>query len=325
MTRSPSPRLICLARLAGLVLALALAPACAPERASGGGASAAPGPAAQAAGPPLWRTGDEDTTVFLFGTVHVLRPGTDWQTPALLDALAAADALYVETDVSAPGARELIRRVYRTRGVLPAGERLSARLGDDGAALVGEAAAATGLPPGALERLTPWRAALQLASASVAAEGYAPGHGVETALERLARDRGLARRYLESVAEQLALFADMPAADQEAFLLATARQVRDDPGGLDRMVAAWRAGDTERIARTLADPATFGSTAVHHRLLVARNRVWSNRLVSLIEEEPGVFLVAVGVGHLVGETGLPAQLEAAGHRVVRVPSAGEAP
>ena len=51
--------------------------------------------------PPLWRVSDRDTTVWLLGTVHLLPPGVDWQTPTVTRAIAGSDALWLETPPAA--------------------------------------------------------------------------------------------------------------------------------------------------------------------------------------------------------------------------------
>ena len=53
-------------------------------------------------GPALWALSDEDTTVYLFGTVHLLKPDLEWRTPEFDAALEASQAIYKEADVMSP-------------------------------------------------------------------------------------------------------------------------------------------------------------------------------------------------------------------------------
>ncbi|MBX9729328.1 MAG: TraB/GumN family protein, partial [Sphingopyxis sp.] len=46
--------------------------------------------------PALWVVRDEDTTIYLFGTIHLLRPGLGWFDEAVKDAFDASDELKVE-------------------------------------------------------------------------------------------------------------------------------------------------------------------------------------------------------------------------------------
>ena len=71
----------------GIPLLLATAPAAS-------AASTAP-----AARPALWKVSDPDTTIYLFGTIHLLPRDYRWQTPKFASAVAKADELVVETIV----------------------------------------------------------------------------------------------------------------------------------------------------------------------------------------------------------------------------------
>src|SRR5690606_10679584 len=37
--------------------------------------------AAQTPQPPIWVVGDEDSTIYMIGTVHMMRDGVDWENP----------------------------------------------------------------------------------------------------------------------------------------------------------------------------------------------------------------------------------------------------
>src|SRR5579871_2761803 len=87
--------------------------------------------------PAMWRLGDADTTVYLFGTVHVLPPGLNWETPAIDAAVKASKAVYFETDVE-PDQMIIANLVQRT-GVYPPGDSLMDHLKPEEKAEVEEA------------------------------------------------------------------------------------------------------------------------------------------------------------------------------------------
>ena len=59
--------------------------------------AAAPAAAATVdADPALWVMKDDDTTIYLFGTVHVLKPGLSWFDEAVRDAFDKSDQLMLE-------------------------------------------------------------------------------------------------------------------------------------------------------------------------------------------------------------------------------------
>lgn len=52
-----------------------------------------PAQAAPAPRPALWKLADADTTIYLFGTIHILPKDLPWRTPVLEHAIAASDEL----------------------------------------------------------------------------------------------------------------------------------------------------------------------------------------------------------------------------------------
>ena len=46
--------------------------------------------------PAIWLLADEDTRIYLFGTIHVLPPGLKWRTSAFDHIVAEADELVME-------------------------------------------------------------------------------------------------------------------------------------------------------------------------------------------------------------------------------------
>ena len=83
---------VCAALAASAVLAAFPGAAHAQNAAAPAAAVAvAPIPRAEGAGPPLWVVKDADSTVYLFGTIHYLRPGTAWGSDKVDAAFAEAD------------------------------------------------------------------------------------------------------------------------------------------------------------------------------------------------------------------------------------------
>ena len=53
--------------------------------------------AASAKGPAMWSVSDADTTVYLFGTIHLLPENYQWRTQRFDQAVAGSHELVVET------------------------------------------------------------------------------------------------------------------------------------------------------------------------------------------------------------------------------------
>ncbi|MEM1234930.1 MAG: TraB/GumN family protein [Pseudomonadota bacterium] len=262
--------------------------------------------------PPIWTLSDADTTIHLFGTVHILKPETEWKTSTLETVLGEIDALYFEADVASPEAAAEMARLVPQLGVFTDGTKLSDLLDPEELREVEEAATLIGLPMAAIEPMKPWLATVQMSVLALQKQGYAADSGVETVLTSEALDRGIPLRFLESAAEQLNFFADLPIDDQVEFLVTSSIQIEDDPNLLDTLVEEWAEGDVDDLAAILAEPDMMGSDGVYDVLIVERNQNWVSQIKSLMEAEAGTFLMAVGAAHLAGDDSVVEMLRAEG-------------
>ncbi len=305
-------------RTSALALAMLALSACGPRTGEAPATSpAVPAPAA-ASGPALWRTGDADTTVYLFGTVHVLPPALDWRTPAVDQALEDARAIYFETDLD-PNPQQLVPIIQRL-GMYPPSDSLSDHLSPDDRAAFHKAVADLGLPLFQLDAMKPWLAGVSLSEALVTRAGYDVNSGVERKLAPTALEAGKEIRKFETVEEQLLVFADMTEETQIRFLMDGVRQIPEAPEMLDELVKAWAGGDVARLEKLLIEEDLGATPEVYEALLVKRNANWTDELDALIRSEPGVFFVAVGGAHLIGPDSVIAMLEKRGHASTRVDS-----
>ncbi|TIX50113.1 TraB/GumN family protein [Alteraurantiacibacter aquimixticola] len=258
-------------------------------------------------GPALWEVEQPSTgnKAWLFGTVHALPDGVEWQSEAVEPAFAEARLLVVEIaglGDSGRAAAEFNARAY-SDALPPLLERVPA---GDRAALA-EALDDAGLEPASFDRTESWAVALTLSSALRSGD---PANGVDLAL----MGRGKPLVGLESFASQYAIFDELPAAEQADLLLAVAREAREgDPvNGLE----AWLTGDLARLEQ-LGRAGMLGDPELRKVLLDDRNHAWAAAIAQRLEAGEAPF-VAVGAAHMLGESGLPALLADAGYNVRRI-------
>src|SRR5918998_2210697 len=63
--------------------------------------------------PALWQVSDRDTTVYLFGTIHLLPKDYAWRTPAFEKAVAGSQSLVVETIIDSSNPMALAGEMAR--------------------------------------------------------------------------------------------------------------------------------------------------------------------------------------------------------------------
>ncbi len=153
-----------------------------------------------------------------------------------------------------------------------------------------------------LKRVRPWYA-MSLLTRTLAPS---PDPTMDVALARRARARGIAVDHLETWEEQLPqLDAAVGVPDLIEAIDARATMRCD----LARTRAAYGAGDHDAMLGVFG----FDRSGL---LLRPRTERWLPRIEAYVAAR-GAF-VAVGIGHLLGDAGLPARLARAGYRVRRV-------
>ena len=281
-----SVRLVALALVAPAVMALAM------------------GASPVLAEPSLWVIKDKDSTIYLFGTVHVLRPETQWRTPKIAKAFEAADDVVMEIEQpEKPADTQALMLKYGIDRTTP----LSAKLKPETYAKLQAAGQGMGFPPQALDVMRPWLAALTVSLTPLLKAGYDPESGVEKLLNAQAKAAGKPVSAFETMEQQVRFFADMTPAQETQLLESTLDEVDDGPAKIDALVNAWASGDQAELKRQMVDEMQGEYPELYKLLLVDRNADWAQQLKTKLAGS-GVSFVAVGAGHLTGPDSVQAQL-----------------
>jgi len=276
--------------------------------------------AAIEANPALWSISDEDSTVYLFGTVHILPPQLEWRTDAITAAFADAETIYFETDAMSPEAQAEMQALIPQLGLNAPGVTLSSMISDEAKDYVAVIAERIGAPADAfmsqLDPLQPWLASLQMAVLQMQASGYQPGSGAEAALTAEAEEAGKAFGYFETVEEQLRFLSGSSIEVQIADFEIGVQQMVEDPNVLTELVQAWAVGDMDHIDQLINGEMRDTTPELYDRVIVQRNYNWIPQILAALEGSDDAF-VAVGAGHMPGEEGVIALLEAEGVTVTR--------
>jgi uncharacterized protein YbaP (TraB family) len=268
------------------------------------------------ADPALWVVQGPHAKIYLFGTIHVLKPDQQWRSAAVDKALAESQTLWLEI----PDADDqAAARTYVQQLGFDAGHPLSSKLKPEDVQRVDAAVRSLGSAKGeaGLEPMQPWLVAVTLSVLPDLKAGYAPNSGVEHVLTRVALAEGKPIRGFETLGEQLHFFADLPQDQQVALLDSTLDDIDDAAAETDQMVAAWARGDINRVAQLTDDNLKKEAPTIYDILLTQRNRNWAAVLDQKLRGD-GVMFVAVGAGHLAGPDSLQRDLEARGYKVRRI-------
>jgi uncharacterized protein YbaP (TraB family) len=285
----------------GMSLALAAAPA---------EAKAPP-----AAKPALWAVSDADTTVYLFGTIHLLPEHYRWRTAKFDQAVEGSQQLVVETIIDDKNPQKFMSAMAGmalSRGLPPIDQRVP----PDKRAALDQAIKKSGVAKPFFDQMKTWAAAFTLLSAQFQAMGLKGDEGVELVLRNAFIGAGKPVGELESNIEQLGFFDTLPEQAQRDFLQGTIEQPEAMSKDFDKMLAAWARGDVAAIGDTF-NKELAGSPDLENALIKRRNANWS-RWIEQRMASPGRIFIAVGAGHLAGNDSVIAMLRKDGYKVHRL-------
>lgn len=296
-------------RLLGAVtpLALLLAPPATAQQAAAP-APATDAPAAVDADPALWVVKDADTTIYLFGTVHVLKPGLSWFDEGVKKAFDESQEVTLE--IPLPSDEEAQAAVL-SRAVDPDGPPLTEKLHAEKRAAYEAGLTSLGVPPAAFEKLYPWFVGVTLGQLVLQKAGYNPASGAERTIDAAAKAAGKPVTGLETLNQQLDYFATLPEADQIAFLEQGIDDLPEGAKRIDEMVADWSKGDPEALAEVMNRDINKLPN-LYKVLLTDRNTRWADWIAARMKQ-PGTVFIAVGAAHLAGKDSVQLMLNSRHH------------
>lgn len=271
-------------------------------------------PATTDADPALWVVKDADTTVYLFGTVHVLKPGLSWFDEAVKKAFDKSDALVLEMVMPDPAAMQAL---VMQKGMDASGTPLSQKIPEARRDAYAKAVAELGAPAAVMDRLKPWLAATEFSIAPLGKLGYSPANGPEMVLTAAARAANKPIIGLETPEQQFGYLDGLSETAQIAFLDSALDDMPKLGEQMGKMVADWSKGDPDALAGILNEDLD-GQPELKKTLLTDRNARWATWIHERMKQ-PGTVFVAVGAGHLAGRGSVQDDLARTYHlKAVRV-------
>jgi uncharacterized protein len=245
----------------------------------------------------LWEIHGKHNTIYLLGSIHVLRPSDYPLPPELLDAYSHAQSLYMEVNLQDLDPQSMQTELMAS-AMLRNGKTLPGVLGkqryDHAAALARD----VGVELSTFDRYAPWFAAEAISQVQLTQLGFQPQSGVEMYFLQRAQSDAKTVAGLETIHDQIALFDGLSMDAQAEYLISSLEEAHDLPEEVDAMVKAWNRGDTAWFERQMK--SEFGrDPSLYQSVLVARNRKWIPKIEALLKEDKN-YLIIVGTGHLVG-------------------------
>lgn len=246
--------------------------------------------------PALWVVKDKDTTIYLFGTIHLLRPGIDWFQGPIKKAFESSGELVLEiADQSDAATQARVVQMALDRSGQPLTDKLPEAVRPKFTQLLTDYR----LPAAVMDRMKPWFAAVTLTSAPLQKLGYDQAEGVEVKLRAYAQAAKKPILGLETTEEQIGFFDSLSNDLQISLLVETINEQADVEKTLAEMIDAWTVGDPLRLSATM-NKSMEDDKGLQQILLFDRNEAWADWIKARLDK-PGTVFLAVGAGHLAGK------------------------
>jgi uncharacterized protein YbaP (TraB family) len=269
----------------------------------------------------LWKVQSEKSTVYLLGSIHLLRKEDYPLIPEMESAFQNSDFLVVEANIQDQDkmdSQEIIAKAF-----YPPNDHLSEHVSPETYVLLKKEAAKLGLPLEMINQQRPWFLSMALEAMEILKLGYDPRYGVDNYfLSKAAGQKKILE--LEGLDEQVNLLSALSDREQELLLLLTLKNLQNAAREVQELVQAWKSGDAKAVEAIMTkspreDPKLV---PIYEKLINDRNRKMASKVEDYLKGN-GSYFVVVGAGHLLGDKGIVETLRRKGYQVEQLGRTGK--
>lgn len=262
-------------------------------------------------------TNKKGESLYLGGTIHLLRP-SDFPLPAeYQQAFDKSQMLVLETDLQKASSPEFGQKMMQQM-MYSGGKNLSSELRPEVWKELQDYSAANQVPIGQLMQFKPFMVSLMM----VMQQGQKSGltQGVDFYFNQQARLQSKNIGELESADEVLNFMNALNDQDPNQTIIATLRDLKKMNDMMIKVTAAWRAGDLSLIEKEMLAPMKKEFPEIYRLLVADRNNKWMQKIEGMLATQEKE-MILVGSLHLVGDEGLLNQLREKGYQIKPVVAA----
>lgn len=297
--------------------------------------------------PAIWKLADDDTTIYMFGTFHLLPDSFRWRSAAFDAVVERSDELVVET-ASAEGDAEIAAFMMElvVKTLSDDTPTVSERLSEENRSKWLSLAKSTGAPEAYFDKMPLVLSLMGIGAQYTVEQGSSFENGVETVLEAEFAEAG---KPIGSIEDAMTVFKSILALDEDLLIKDLDRDLAEwdgfsigtlvtpfseapatgkasDTGTTESdgalsgdpfaMEHAWARGEASKLGIDEFGGSEFGKL-LYEKLLTDRNRAWAEWLDERLDR-PGTILLAVGAGHFEGKDSVQEMLEERGLSAERI-------
>lgn len=261
----------------------------------------------------LWKVQSETSTVYILGSVHVLKKDFYPLPAEIEDAFRKADTLAVEANIDKVDIGKTVSIIQDS--FYPGDDTIEKHISGDTYNLAKKRLKELGMPIELFLKNKPWFLAMTLTTLELSKLGFDPEYGIDKHfLDKAAGKKKILE--LESVQYQADLFNSFTDDEQEVFLIYTMKEMDQLKQEMDALTGAWKTGDAEAMdsivsAQLRAEPRLSN---IYEKILYERNRKLTSKIEDYLKSGEKCFVI-VGAGHLTGKNGIIELLKTDGYSV----------
>lgn len=260
----------------------------------------------------LWKVTSETGTLYLQGSIHVLKAEHYPLAPAIEAAYAQSDVLVLEVDMAEFSLPSTQQRIMK-KAMFPGTKTLKTELDEATYQKLMAACTQADLPPASLEKFKPWFASVSLTQVQLQKMGFDPQRGLDLYFYTQAKADEKKVIGLESIAFQIDLFDRLSKENPNDFIARMLANLDVLEAEMDAIGQAWETGNIDALGKLMVQ--SFEDYPTFHKIfLTDRNNRWVKTLDGLLKQ-PKIHMVVVGAGHLPGKGGLLERLEKKGYTI----------
>ena len=260
----------------------------------------------------VWEVKFDSNTVYLGGTVHLLRP-SDYPLPEEYEqAYQASSKIYLETDLSSMNELSVQTKMLEQLTYQNA-RSLKTVLNEEAYTALSDYMVEIGMPLMMIENFKPGMVISTLQVMEFQRNGFTP-QGVDVYFNNRAIEDAKTLGQLESIQEQIGFLASMGEGNESEFILLSIRDLEETTEIMNDMIAAWRTGNNDQLAAMFVTEMQNEAPDLYDTLLRQRNLNWFPQIEQMLSDSVTEF-VLVGAAHLVGPDGLLWLLSREGYQV----------
>ncbi|MBN2653874.1 MAG: TraB/GumN family protein [Nitrospirae bacterium] len=261
----------------------------------------------------LWRVTAPNSTAYILGSIHLMKPEMYPLNPVIESAFRSSDSLVVEVNLTALD-------ISKAAGVISANaaytdsRTLRSSISETNYRLAEAKLRETGLDISIFQKTKPWMVAMTLMDISMRRLGFDPAYGIDN---HFLRRSGTKRIFqLENFDFQISLLNSFSDKEQEMFLLYTIKDLENLQSDMDRLIVSWQRGDAASLEKLLLSGMAGAPELnnIYRKLFTERNFTMTSKIESILSSR-GTYFIVVGAGHLVGKTGIVNLLKQKGFNI----------